>query len=64
MKLETINGNTCISKIKALRSVYLDEKLEKCLYNCQTKDCEQCTEYIPCNRFYVRIKGIKEYYGK
>ena len=64
MKLESITGQTCINKIRVMKLSYLNEKEEKCKYNCQTKDCEQCTEYIPCNQFYVRIKGIKEYYDR
>ena len=61
--LEKVTGLTCINKIRAMKSVYLTEEEEHCKYNCLENCYDKCVKYKPCKDYYIRIKGLKEYYG-
>ena len=61
--LERITGDTCIRKIRAMKMAVLNEEEEHCRFNCLENSYDKCVKYRPAKNFYVRIKGMKEYYA-
>lgn len=56
--LETINGYTCTKKVRALRSVSLEDEDEKCR-NCQIDFYKECEHYHPVNQSGLLIRQGK-----